>query len=370
MAQTAIPDPTGEFSFLDKLIRPMDRHLIYPLLDHALNAPDVSPERQKDVRLAIYRLLQPTKMVDYVSQLYQDLPDARNTVGPPPQFDQQREQILEQNNQATKDTEYILGLLETDDVTSQLRSDKGANFKFLEESHNVTQKMIDDVYKLGRIKYEMGDYPNAADCLYRFRILAIDNDMIYKCTWGKLVCEILAEEWANAVEEIEKTRELIDTRFFAQARAQLTARQSLIHYALFPLFNYDAGRDKIIELFFQPAFISTIQTICPWILRYLAAAVITNRSRSNNSHTYQKQLKELIRVVKQEAYEYEDAVTQFVKALYIDFDFAEAQKKMSEAEQILVNDFFLGSSTDAFVESARHLISESYCKIHQQIQIK
>jgi hypothetical protein len=37
---------------------------------------------------------------------------------------------------------------------------------------------------------------------------------------------------------------------------------------------------------------------------------------------------------------------------------------------VLRNDFFLGSSTDVFVESARHLISESYCKIHQRIDIR
>lgn len=366
-----LDDPNGQYAFLEKVIRPMDRHLIYPLLEHALNVPDVSEARQKDIRLAIYRLLEPTNMVDFVAQLYEELPESATVGAPPPKFDEKREQILAKNNQIAKDTDHIDRLLSDESVTSQLRSDKNANQKFLEESHQVTQKMIDDLYTLGRFKYDMGDYPAAADSLYRFRILATDNDMIWKCTWGKLVCEILSEEWANAVEEVEKTKELIETRLFAQPRAQLTARQSLIHYALFPLWNHDAGRDKIIDLFFQAPFISTIQTICPWILRYLAAAVITNRSRSqNNSHTYQKQLKELIRVVKQEAYEYEDAVTQFIKALYIDFDFQEAQRKMKEAKLILAHDFFLGASVESFVESARHLISESYCKIHSQIQIK
>ena len=123
-------------------------------------------------------------------------------------------------------------------------------------------------------------------------------------------------------------------------------------------------------MFFSPAFINTIQTNCPWILRDLAAAVITNRSRSRNTGQYQKQLKDLIRIVRQENYEYSDPVTDFVKALYIDFDFEEAQRKLGEAEEILRSDFFLAAAADAFVESARHLISESYCKIHQRIDIK
>ena len=52
------------------------------------------------------------------------------------------------------------------------------------------------------------------------------------------------------------------------------------------------------------------------------------------------------------------------------FDFEEAQKKLGEAEDVLRSDFFLVSAADAFVEAARHLISESYCKIHQRIDIK
>jgi translation initiation factor 3 subunit E len=93
-------------------------------------------------------------------------------------------------------------------------------------------------------------------------------------------------------------------------------------------------------MFFSPSYINTIQTNCPWILRYLAAAVITNRSKARNSNQYQKQLKDLIRIVRQEGYEYSDPVTDFIKALYIDFDFEEAQKKLGETEEILKNDFF------------------------------
>lgn len=105
-------------------------------------------------------------------------------------------------------------------------------------------------------------------------------------------------------------------------------------------------------------------------MRYLTAAVVTGRSRSRNTGSYNKQLKDLTRIVNQEGYEYSDPLTLFIKALNIDFDFEEAQKKLGEAEQILADDFFLRNLTDSFVDSARHLISESYCKIHQRIDIK
>ena len=56
--------------------------------------------------------------------------------------------------------------------------------------------------------------------------------------------------------------------------------------------------------------------------------------------------------------------------MYIDFDFEEARRKLAEADDVLKSDFFLAITADGFVEAARHLISESYCRIHQRIDIK
>lgn len=361
-----VDDPTGEYAFLDQIIRRLDRHLIYPLLEHESGADNISQERAKDLSLAKFNLLKNTNMVDFVSQLYKEI----NSTAPPSEYEKKKQEVISRMQKYDEETAHLTNVLGDENVTTQLRSDKVANLKFLEENHGVTAPMVDTLYEYGRFKYECGQYPEAADILYRFRVLSTDNDKVVKATWGKLVCEILSEEWETAMEEVDKVKEIIETRLFNNPRAQLTAREALVHYALFPFFNYEPGRDKLTDLYFSPAFISTIQTVCPWILRYLAAAVITNRNRLNNSHNYQKQLKDLIRAVKQETYEYQDPVTEFVKALYIDFDFEEAQRKLLEAENVLSGDFFLGSSTDAFVEAARHLISESYCKIHQRIDIK
>lgn len=366
-AKSTVEDGTGEYGFLDQLIRHMDRHLIYPLLDHESQAEGISDQRHSDVKLATFNLLKPTNMVDFVSQLY---PETHGGQSAPAEFEKRKQDVVTKLSKYEEETAHLMDVLSDEAITSQLRSDKVANLKFLEESHQVTGQMVDQLYDFGRFRYECGQYSEASELLYRFRILSTDNDKVSKATWGKLVCDILSEEWEAALEEVDKVKEYIDTRLFNNPRAQLTARETLVHYALFPFFNYEPARDKLTELYFSPTFISTIQTVCPWILRYLSTAVITNRARLNNSHNYQKQLKDLIRVVKQEVYEYQDPVTNFVKALYVDFDFEEAQKRLTEAEKVLQNDFFLGSSTDAFVESARHLISESYCKIHQRIDIK
>lgn len=353
-----------EHDLLPKLIPHLDRHLIFPLLEFLSGQEG---DDAAEITKTKYELLKQTNMTDYVASLWQEINESDDV---PEEFVKKREEVLQRLSLFTEETSRIDELLSDDSVVSNLRSDKVANLKFLEQQHGVTIEMVDMLYDYGRFQYSCGSYGNAAQLLDQFRILSTDNDKASSATWGKLACEILTTSWEAVVEEVNKVKESIDTKLFNNPLAQLQHRTWLIHWALFPFFNHEPARDLLTELFFSAPFINTIQTNCPWILRYLAAAVITNRSRTRNTGQYQKQLKDLVRVVRQEGYEYNDPVTDFVKALYIDFDFEEAQRKLGEAEEVLKGDFFLSGAADAFLEAARHLISESYCKIHQRIDIK
>lgn len=355
-----------EYDLLPKLVPYLDRHLVFPLLEFVSGQDDA--ESQQEAARAKYELLKHTNMTDYVANLWQEI---NNSDTIPEEFVKKREEVLAKLQQYQDESSKITGLLQDEAVVGQLRSDKAANLRFLEEQQGVTIDMVNVLYDYGRFQYSCGSYGNAAELLYQFRVLSTDNDKVASATWGKLASEILTTNWETAMEEVTKVKDSIETRFFNNPLAQLQHRTWLIHWALFPYFNHEPARDVLTDLFFSPAYINTIQTSCPWIIRYLAAAVITNRSRAHkNTSLYQKQLKDLTRVVRQEGYEYSDPITDFVKALYVDFDFEEAQKKLSEAETVLRSDFFLVSAADAFVDAARHLISESYCKIHQRIDIR
>ena len=353
----------SQHDLLPRLIPYLDRHLVFPLLEFSAG----SDEEDKEITRAKYELLKHTNMTDYVANLWQEI---NNSDTIPDEFVKKREEVLAKLQHYQDQSEKISELLQDEEVVGNLRSDKAANLRFLEEQHGVTNEMVNSLHDYGRFQYSCGSYGNAAELLYHFRVLSTDNDKVREATWGKLACEILSVNWDSAIEEINKIKEQIDTRLFNNPLAQLQHRTWLIHWSLFPLFNHEPARESLTDMFFSPAYINTIQTNCPWILRYLAAAVITGRSRARNSNQYQRQLKDLIRIVRQEGYEYTDPVTDFIKALYIDFDFEEAQKKLSETEDILKNDFFLLGAADTFVDAARHLISESYCKIHQRIDIK
>ncbi|GAM39725.1 translation initiation factor [Talaromyces pinophilus] len=353
-----------EYDLLPKLIPYLDRHLVFPLLEFISGQEDDNLE----ITRSKYELLKHTNMTDYVANLWQEI---NNSDTIPEEFVKKREGVLAKLQQYQEDSETITELLQDEAVVGNLRSDKVANLKFLEEQHGVTVDMVNTLFDYGRFQYSCGSYGNAAELLYQFRVLSTDNDKVSSATWGKFACEILTTNWEAAMEEVQKVKDSIETRLFNNPLGQLQHRSWLIHWSLFPYFNHEPARDVLTDLFFSPAYINTIQTNCPWILRYLAAAVITNRSRAHkNTSMYQKQLKDLIRVVRQEGYEYSDPITDFIKALYVEFDFEEAQKKLGEAEEVLRSDFFLVSAADAFVDAARHLISESYCKIHQRIDIK
>ncbi|KAG2324885.1 hypothetical protein Bca52824_007613 [Brassica carinata] len=140
---------------------------------------------------------------------------------------------------------------------------------------------------------------------------------------------------------------------------------------LYIFFNHDNGRTQIIDLFIQDKYLNAIQTTAPHLLRYLATAFIVNRRR-------RPQLKEFINVIQQEHYSYKDPIVEFLACVFVNYDFDGAQRKM--IYRVIVNDPFLGKRVesgnfstgplrDEFLENACLLIVETYCRIHQRIDM-
>jgi translation initiation factor 3 subunit E len=148
-----------------------------------------------------------------------------------------------------------------------------------------------------------------------------------------------------------------------------------LHWSLFVYFNHEQGRTLLLETFLAPAYLNTIQTSCPWILRYVATAAILARKAASAtgaggaSGKVRHALKEVVKIVQLEGYQYKDPVTEFLRELYVEFDFEAAQRQLALAEEVVANDFFLGEFKDEFLEDARYLVTEAYCRIHQQIDI-
>ena len=205
--------------------------------------------------------------------------------------------------------------------------------------------------------------------------------------WGKLACDILTGKWEVALEELNTLREAIDSRAPSHpafntasstadpALTQLHSRTWLLHWSLFVYFNHEQGRTLLLETFLSPTYLNTIQTSCPWILRYLTTAAVLSRkassvSGSNVSTRVRHSIREVVKVIQMEEYQYQDPITSFLKELYVEFDFEAAQRELAKAVEAVSNDFFLSPFSDDFLENARYLISEAYCRIHQRIDIR
>ena len=164
------------------------------------------------------------------------------------------------------------------------------------------------------------------------------------------------------------------------ALGQLHSRTWLLHWSLFVYFNHPQGRTLLLETFLQPTYLNTIQTSAPWVLRYLVAAAVLSRKSSSSSSSsaaggaavssrVRYALKELVKIIQMEAYNYSDPLTRFLSALYLSFDFPAAQAALEDAVQVVGNDFFLEAYRDEFVENARYLVSEAYCRVGGRIEV-
>jgi translation initiation factor 3 subunit E len=154
------------------------------------------------------------------------------------------------------------------------------------------------------------------------------------------------------------------------ALTQLHSRTWHVHWSLFVYFNHEQGR-TLLETFLSPTYLNTVQTSCPWILRYLTTAAILCRKTSaagGAGSRVRHSIREIVKVIQTEEYQYHP-VTNFLKELYVEFDLEAAQRELTLAEKVVADDFFLGEFREEFLDNARHLISEAYCWIHQRIDI-
>jgi len=237
--------------------------------------------------------------------------------------------------------------------------------EYLHQHHQVPMNCLNFLYQHAKFLYECGNYTGAASYLMHYRFLSTDNEKNFSALWGKLAAEILMQNWTTAYEDVKALRDAIDNKEKNKESPVhiLQQRTWLIHWSLFVFFNHPNGRNGIIDLLFNEKYLNTIQITCPHILRYLATtAVITNKRRRNI-------VAELVKVIQQESYTYHDPITEFLEDLCVNFDFDGAQHKLRECETVLMNDFFLVSCRDEFIENARLFIFETYCRIHKCIDI-
>lgn len=154
-----------QYSLLPKLMPNLDRHLIYPLLNFS---SDEEAEQTVEQKKLLLELLKPTNMTDFVGQLHQEVHGLSDMSD---EYKKKREEVLQKRDQLDEATSKISGLLDDENVVTNLRSDKQQNLAYLKESHGVEMEMVNQLLEFGQFQYSCGVYPHAAELLYRFRVL-------------------------------------------------------------------------------------------------------------------------------------------------------------------------------------------------------
>ena len=181
--------------------------------------------------------------------------------------------------------------------------------------------------------------------------------------WGRLAAQVLTQSWDAALESLHRLRDAVDSEgLHAPPAEQVQRRAWLLHWALFVYFNHESGRNGLVDLFFTDRYLNAAQTVAPHLLRYAAVAAVVNRRRRGA-------LRDLARVVDQEASEYSDPVTEFVRRLFTLADFEGAREALAEAVPVMEGDFFVAALAREFADAARLLVFEAYCRVHERVDL-
>nr|CAG4643868.1 EOG090X0491 [Lepidurus arcticus] len=339
----------------------LDRHLVFPLFEF-LAGREIY--KQDELLRAKLELLNKTNMVDFSMDVHRVLyPDQEIPLA----LTDKRSAVVEQLRKLQAETKPVLAVFMDPEVTKQIQASRDSRqlMDYLTKNHGLKPEILDTLFTFAKFQYECGNYGGAAEYLYFHRFLVTPSDKNYlNGLWGKLASEILMQNWDVALEDLNRLKEYIDGNPFPNALQSLQQRTWLIHWSLFIFFNHPKGRDLIVEmLLYQPQYLNAIQTMCPHILRYLTTAVIINKQNRRAI------MKDLVKVIQQEAYTYRDPITEFIEHLYVNFDFDAAQLKLRECQEVLHNDFFLIAVLNDFLENARLMVFETFCRIHQCISI-
>ncbi|KAG5252766.1 hypothetical protein OIU85_000338 [Salix viminalis] len=355
------------YDLTPRIVPNLDRHLVFPLLEF-LQESQLYPDEQ--ILKAKIELLNKTNMVDYAMDIHKSL---YRTEEVPQDMIDRRAEVVARLKALEEAAKPLVEFLQNASAVQELRPDKQYNLQMLHDRYQIGQEQIEALYQYAKFQFECGNYSGAADYLYHYRGLCNNSERSLSALWGKMAAEILMQNWDIALEELNRLKDIIDSKNFSSPLNQVQSRIWLMHWSLFIFFNNDNGRTQIIDLFNQDKYLNAIQTNAPHLLRYLATAFIVNKRR-------RPQFKDFIKVIQQEQHSYKDPITEFLACVYVNYDFDEAQKKMKECEEVILNDPFLGKRLedgnfsnvllrDEFLENARLFIFETYCRIHQRIDI-
>jgi translation initiation factor 3 subunit E len=331
----------------------VEAHLVLPLLEFAGAKGTYDA---KDVLKAKLDVLNKTNMCDFAADVHKEVNGGEPTV----EMKAKRAAAIEAHGTLSAAAAKAVKFASDVVAVNQLSRDKTFNVKFAKENHGIEAEDVEALFKFAKFQYECGDYVAAAAHLGVVQLLSTDAARCESALWGKYAADILTRNWQGALDDMNRLRDAIESNTSTSALAKMKQRAWLLHASLFVFFNHLNGRNLIMDVMFQEKYMQAVQQEAPYLMRYLAVAVVTNKKRKS-------MLKDLVKIIQSDTYR--DPVLDFVLALFVEFDFSKAQDSLKACDALLDGDFFLVGCKSAFLESARSYVIESYCKVNKRVSI-
>mmetsp|Transcript_8442 Transcript_8442/g.16580 ORF Transcript_8442/g.16580 Transcript_8442/m.16580 type:complete len:458 (-) Transcript_8442:147-1520(-) len=372
-------EATGVQYDLTQVLAPyMDRHMVLRLIEF-LEEKKMYPSA--DLLHSKLAVIDKTKMADLKINLHEkafQLADKDGVKGAKERFEEAKKKCNEEKatvpKQYKKFSQMADPLMENfmdSELAGGVDSEKLDEFK---KKHMIDEESIRTLYTYARFAFDIGQYHKSLEALEIYRILTEDEETSYLALWGKIAAEILLLDpeskdadghLQEIIDDVNILREATDSRTKVPELQQLVQRAWLVNWSLFAYLATPEHAAQFVKFALQDRVINAVQIRCPYILRYIIAAVMISYDQ-NKVH-----LKQVIDLIEMERDHYRDPFTEFVRMLLIDYDFEAAHKELVECEKAFEVDFFLCKPAlrEKFLASSRHLMFELYCRTHKRIDI-
>lgn len=359
--------PDAKYDLVPKVAPFMDVHFLFALLDFIRDAKMYSDQ---EISQAKFELLKPTNMVDWAMEvLEQSVDSSENASAARKELEQQRGKVLDELSYFKDLCQPMLDLIENEEEINRLHIQNVFTLDnpVLEEEHSITVEVLESFYKYAKLKYECGNYEDTLTYLTSYIALMSStgsNEQVHNALWGKLACEIALQMWSEAMADLLKLMNELENESFISPLEQLQQRTWLLHWSLFIFAWSEDHRDTVVDMMLHSRSVEAIQTNAPWLIRYVIVGVLIHKRRRQLT-------RELIKIMNQDQLaEYSDPIVEFFRSLMINVEFDAMDEKMKACKITLLSDFFLYEEImPLFIEKARVVTFEIYCRIHKEIEL-
>jgi len=364
-----VDDPSC-YDLTQKISPFLDRQMLVPILDF-LTEHKIYDET--DIMKAKIEVVKGTCMIDFVIDMYGELSQEV-----PQELETLKETTLEKVQSAQQKALPLLRILENEDDLTKIKACKTIQ-EITDNFTDLEPDCLDMLWEYARLLFDCGNYELTSILLKHYKSLMKDSqepdrpvtEKQFWAIWGSLASNILHCQWEDAANNVQQMDATLESNSMKMSKTELVTQKAwLLHWAIWVIFKSEKGSQKemkLEDLVLVEKNLSVMSIACPHLFRYVAACLILHKRLKH-------MVKDTVAIINYECSEanaaYKDPITKFITALYIDMDFDEAQKQLKKCKQVLEVDYFLQDSWEDFEENARLLIFETYCRIHQCINIQ